>query len=639
MKTALVPAGLAAGSLFAFQAFAASGTHEPSQSFGPTASDRAICNPIFSRLEKAESGTLMAQADTQKQSSEKKKGEKPDEEKLATQLSDMLQACSYDGKALKIDAAALKTSAEAEGMAAVSRIMRFTGLPQNFTIMESDVPNAAAIIVMGKDGIPKRVIAYNRTFMQQVAQATGEAGWPGTSILAHEIGHHLSGHTLLPGGSQPPIELEADKFSGFVLFKMGASLAEAEKAIATLIPEADGPTHPGRKKRLAAIKAGWAQSCEQQQKNCGDDQVIAAAEARSPSLPPQVEPQSTAPVRAPVATAPSAPASSVPMTGSSAPVAASSEAAAVPMPKIPGPLDIDMPSPGGSGQEIGPAVIDRIPKLTADATPSKFDRFVYDEVGVFDPDVREKLQTIAFQLAAAANVEVVTVVAKDLQGRDPDQYALDFMRQMRVGKLDVGNGAVLVVAPEAKRVGVALGPGLRILFENDDSPRKRLADYLKLVAGGGQPQKVSSTIAGAAYRVMRQAQALEWYVRYPSFETYQVADRKVFEERRKATTPYDPAKDPVANKLLRLDAVIVSRAPDVRDRKLMINEPRSRYVGPAMQVRTPDGRDIVLYVNRAVPELMPVPLEEGKRYAFVARDTILKTGAPQLDLISYDRLD
>ncbi len=620
MKTALVPAGLVAGSLFAFQAFAASGMNEPSQSFGPTASDRAICNPIFSRLEKAENGTLMAQADTQKQSSEKKKDEKPDEEKLATQLSDMLQACSYDGKALKIDSAALKTSAEAEGTAAVTRIMRFTGLPQNFTIMESDVPNAAAIIVMGKDGIPKRVIAYNRAFMQQVAQATGEDGWPGTSILAHEIGHHLSGHTLLPGGSQPPIELEADKFSGFVLFKMGASLPEAEKAIATLIPEADGPTHPGRKKRLAAIKAGWAQSCEQQQQNCGDDQVVAAAEARSPSLPPQVEPQSKAPVPAPVATAPS-------------------ETAAVPMPKIPGPLDIDMPSPGGSGKEIGPAVIDRIPKLTADTTPSKFDRFVYDEVGVFDPDVREKLQTIAFQLAAAANVEVVTVVAKDLQRRDPDQYALDFMRQMRVGKLDVGNGAVLVVAPEAKQVGVALGPGLRILFENDDSPRKRLADYLKLVAGGGQPQKVSSTIAGAAYRVMRQAQALEWYVRYPSFETYQLADRKVFEERRKATTPYDPAKDPVANKLLRLDAVIVSRAPDVRDRKLMINEPRSRYVGPAMQVRTPDGRDIVLYVNRAVPELMPVPLEEGKRYAFVARDTILKTGAPQLDLISYDRLD
>ena len=97
--------------------------------------------------------------------------------------------------------------------------------------MESGVPNAAAIIVMGQDGIPKRVIAYNRQFMQDVARTTGDSDWSGTSILAHEIGHHLSGHTLLPGGSKPPIELEADKFSGFVLFKMGATLPEAEKAI------------------------------------------------------------------------------------------------------------------------------------------------------------------------------------------------------------------------------------------------------------------------------------------------------------------------------------------------------------------------------------------------------------------------
>jgi hypothetical protein len=215
-----------------------------------------------------------------------------DEDHLTNQLSAMLQACSYDGKAMKVDAKAMKTSTEAEGAAAVGRIMRYTGLPQNFQIMEGDVPNAAAIIVMGQDGIPKRVIAYNRDFMGAVARATGDSDWAGASILAHEIGHHLSGHTLMPGGSQPPLELEADKFSGFVLFKMGASLPQAEKAIATLIPDADGATHPGRKKRLAAVEAGWQQSCEQQREKCGDGMVVAAAGPRDPAVPKQVEPQS-----------------------------------------------------------------------------------------------------------------------------------------------------------------------------------------------------------------------------------------------------------------------------------------------------------------------------------------------------------
>jgi len=611
MRSAILFAGAAAGSLLCIDATVASSPFQL-DTHSSVASDQAICAPILSKLRAIDSGRLLAQAapPAQSKSGADEAAEKPDEDKLATELSAMLQACSYDGKALAIKATALETLPDADGTAAVAKIMRYTGLPQNFTIVQSDVPNAAALVAMGKDGVPRRVIAYNREFMRQMAKATGEAAWSETSILAHEIGHHLSGHTLLPGGSQPPIELEADKFSGFVLFKMGASLPQAEKAVETLIPEEDGPTHPGRQKRLAAINAGWMLSCEQQQDGCRDDKLAASkAETDQPSEQAAIS-----------------------SSGNGQPLPSSSA-----MPDIPGEFDIDIPKAGDS--ETLPPRVDRIPVLPAEATPSKFDRFVYDDVGVFDPDVRKKLEQTAFQFAAATNVEIVTVVVKDLQGRDPNDYALAFMRQMRVGKLDVGNGAVLLVAPNEKAVGVALGAGLRVLFENDDSISRRLNDYLEIVDGGGKPQRVSSTIAGAAYRVMRQAAPLEWVVRYPDFAAYEAADKKVFEERSKATTPYDPAKDPVAGKLLRLDASVVAMQPDQADRKLMINEPRSRYVGPAVQVRTPDGKDIVLYVNRSVPALMPVPLEEGKRYAFIARDTILRSGAPQLDLISYDLIE
>ncbi|MCO5731344.1 TPM domain-containing protein [Rhizobium sp. SSA_523] len=614
----LMGAGLA-GALFLPQGADAAAP----ASLWPTRDDSAICAPIFSKLRQMEEGTLVAQAQipppSEKAKAETKKP--PNEEELTTELSAMLQACSYDGKALTVRPQPQQSPDSAEGKATVDRIMRFTGLPQNFTIMESDVPNAAAIIVLGEDRIPRRVIAYSRAFMREVAQATGEDGWPGTSILAHEIGHHLSGHTLMPGGSQPPTELEADKFSGFVLFKMGASLPQARKAIATLIPLADGPTHPGQAKRLKALQAGWMESCRQQQQDCGEETVaVASVEPSRPALP-KAPPQEAPPGSA--------------ATGQGA---APANVTSTPMPDIPGPLDIVIPGAGSGAAKPGPAVLDQIPRLQAEATPSKFDRFVYDDVGVFDPAVREKLQETAYQFAAAANVEVVTVVTKDLQERDPDQFALDFMRQMRVGKMDVGNGAVLVVAPNQKKVGLSLGPGLRVLFENDPSPRKRLADFLKIVEGGGQPQRVSSTIAGAAYRVMSQAKSLDWVIRYPDFAAYQAADEKMFEQRAKATTPYDPARDPVENKLLRLDATLMTTAPDPTDRTLMVNEPRSRHVGPAMQVRTPDGKDIVLYVNRDLETLMPVPLQEGRRYSFVARDTVLRTGAPQLDLISYDLL-
>jgi hypothetical protein len=615
MRTVLLYAGLAAGSLLAHPAMAAG-----SAGLLAMGEDKAICDPIFSKLQQSESSMLMAQAQLPKPSAETEvkqdKADEPNEEELTNQLSAMLQACSYDGKALKVDARALKTSTEAEGAAAVGKIMRYTGLPQNFTIMESEVPNAAAIIVMGQDGIPRRVIAYNREFMRAVARATGETGWPGTSILAHEIGHHLSGHTLVPGGSQPPIELEADKFSGFVLFKMGASLTDAEKAIATLIPDADGPTHPGRARRLVAVQAGWQQSCEQQQEQCRPDTVLAAAKPGQPDAPTDARPQSVAPMPPPAAPGMAA------------------------MPDIPGPADIDIPKPGGNGTRVASApAIDRVPRLGAEATPSKFDRFVYDEVGVFDPAVRDRLQEIAFRFAAAANVEIVTIVAGDLQGRTPDQYALDAMRQLRVGKMEVGNGAVLVVVPGSKQVGVALGPGLLVQYDDVNTLKGNLAGFLKVVEGGGRPQSASSLIANASYRIMRDTKSLEWTVRYGSLAEMKAAEDKARAERQKTGAPFNPATDPTFHKLLRVEATLVSRTPDINDRNLMVNEPRARHVGPAIHVRTADGRDAVLYVNRSVPTLMPVPLEEGRRYAFVARDTILETGAAQLDLISYDLLD
>ena len=612
MKTIVFFACVTAGSLLAHGASAAG-----SKTLWPVAADKAICDPIFSRLDSLERGTLVAQAETeaekpQQSGGDENKADAPNEEELTTQLSAMLQACSYDGKAFEVDPRTLDATADPQGAAAIGTIMRFTGLPQNFTVMESDVPNAAAIIVQGADGIPKRVIAYNRDFLKQVVSATDGSNWSSLSIMAHEIGHHLSGHTLVPGGSQPPIELEADKFSGFVLFKMGAKRADAEKAIATLIPEEDGPTHPGRKKRLDAVGAGWTESCLQQQDDCtGGETVVAtvAEEPKAPSPMPEAMPDTTD--------------------------------GAMAMPDIPGAADIAMPdlSRTAAGETPATPSIDRMPQLDAATTPSKFDRFIYDEVGVFDPAVRDKLQRIAFQFAAAANVEIVTIVAKDLQGRSADQYALDALRQLRVGKLDVGNGAVLVVSPATNETGVALGPGLLVQYDSIEPLRIYLKGFLDVVAGGGKPQSASGLIADASYRIMRDTKALEWAVRFGSLDQMQTTAAKAQADLKATGTPYDPNKDPTWRKLLRIDARVVSTAPDMSDARLGINEPKTRFVGPALHVRTAEGKDAVLYVNPNVTALMPVPLEAGKTYAFIARDSFLAGGAPQFDLISYDLVD
>ena len=142
--------------------------------------------------------------------------------------------------------------------AVVDRILEVQGLKsRTFTTRAAAVPNASATIRYGQ-----RLLLYNPSFMYEMERRTGSQ-WAAISIMAHEIGHHLQGHTLEAGGSRPSIELEADDFSGFVLEKLDASLDDAQVAM-TLLPNDGGSvTHPRKEHRLAAIAAGWHRARDQ----------------------------------------------------------------------------------------------------------------------------------------------------------------------------------------------------------------------------------------------------------------------------------------------------------------------------------------------------------------------------------------
>jgi len=133
----------------------------------------------------------------------------------------------------------------------IKAILNVIGLKANFEIKPANIPNATAIIQ--KD---KRYILYNPSFISSINNSL-HTNWASISILAHEIGHHLNGHTLVKGGSNHKVELECDEFSGFILRKMGASLKEAQAAVNGLCRDKEFPTHPGKKSRLKAIERGW----------------------------------------------------------------------------------------------------------------------------------------------------------------------------------------------------------------------------------------------------------------------------------------------------------------------------------------------------------------------------------------------
>ncbi|MCH2046497.1 MAG: hypothetical protein MK212_20445, partial [Saprospiraceae bacterium] len=169
----------------------------------------------------------------------------------------------------------------------LKRILDYIGLPSNFKLQASTVPNASAVI---QDN--QRYIFYNQLFMDHLADRT-DTDWAAISILAHEIGHHLSGHTLDDNRDRHTMELEADVFSGYVLQRMGATKEEAMIAVNELADETSTTTHPSKSDRKIAVANGWIKA-KDHSNTAGV--VTQSAETPKPYVP-QIEKSKTIVIR------------------------------------------------------------------------------------------------------------------------------------------------------------------------------------------------------------------------------------------------------------------------------------------------------------------------------------------------------
>lgn len=136
------------------------------------------------------------------------------------------------------------------------------------------IPNAMAIAIpqMGFDRWgyqtiigSTRVIYYNPEFMTHLELSSGSK-WTAISIIAHEIGHHIAGHTSprdpwLAALEHPwDRELEADYYSGLSLAMLGAIPEDLQRAQRLMFSLWGNPSHPDSIRRIQAINSGWMQS-------------------------------------------------------------------------------------------------------------------------------------------------------------------------------------------------------------------------------------------------------------------------------------------------------------------------------------------------------------------------------------------
>lgn len=134
----------------------------------------------------------------------------------------------------------------------IENIKEVAGIHTHFIVKEDKVDNIEATMIRRK-----KYILYNPHFMEEINYASKDK-WATIALLAHEIGHHVKGHTSKkPKKGRLQCELEADEFAGYVLRKLGATLEQAQIVMKFIARSKPSGTHPARKDRMEAIQKGW----------------------------------------------------------------------------------------------------------------------------------------------------------------------------------------------------------------------------------------------------------------------------------------------------------------------------------------------------------------------------------------------
>ncbi len=138
----------------------------------------------------------------------------------------------------------------------ISEVTKVSNISNNFTLINCDqLQNACAVINPLNNN--KRYILFDYHYFQNIYHDDAASVF----ILAHEVGHHINGHTIPTNetiGEKRTKELEADYFAGSIMYKLGYSENRVFN-ILNKLPNTENQysTHPSGNVRLEYALKGF----------------------------------------------------------------------------------------------------------------------------------------------------------------------------------------------------------------------------------------------------------------------------------------------------------------------------------------------------------------------------------------------
>ena len=140
---------------------------------------------------------------------------------------------------------------------------------------------------------------------------------------------------------------------------------------------------------------------------------------------------------------------------------------------------------------------------------------IVDEANILSAYDRAEIETTLKQLDAKATDQLVVVTVKSLQGYPIEDYGYQLGRFWKIGQAGTNNGALLIVAPNDRKVRIEVGRGLepiltdtmtKIIIDNAILPGFRRGDFPAGIKAG--VRDITATLLGDAEEVKRRAQSI-----------------------------------------------------------------------------------------------------------------------------------
>lgn len=110
-------------------------------------------------------------------------------------------------------------------------------------------------------------------------------------------------------------------------------------------------------------------------------------------------------------------------------------------------------------------------KASVEQTTSEIDPIsrVNDQANILDPKLEASLTARSSDLEAQTGNQFVILTVPSLQGREIDVFARDYGNRHGIGRKGVNDGVLLVIAPNERKVRIAVGDGLSTKLSDRDA--------------------------------------------------------------------------------------------------------------------------------------------------------------------------